>query len=84
MTIMFPGGLNVLSLKDSKVLLSVCHPGPWKGAAKIGKINVSPAETQRDRRVISGLMGSTCPLLQGLCPGLRVSEFTPQAFHSAE
>lgn len=83
MTIMFPGSLNVLSLKDSKVLLSVCHPGPWKGAAKIGEINVSPAETQRDRRVISDLMGSTCPLLQGLWPGLRVSEFTPQAFRSA-
>lgn len=64
--------------------LTVCHAGPWKGAAKIGELSVSLAATQGERRVISDLVGSVNPLVvQELGPGLRASAVAPRAFHSA-
>lgn len=79
MTITFPGSFNVVSIKNSN---SVCHPGPWKGAAEIGKTSVSRAEVQAERRVSLDLMGSMHPLVQGLQPGLGASEVALQAFPS--
>ena len=53
------------------------HSGPWKGAARIGKINVFPAEALEEKRVMSDLMRSAYPMVQGLQPGLGVNALSP-------
>lgn len=66
------------------MLLTVCHAGPWKGAAKTGGLSVSLAATQGERRVILDLVGSVNLLeVQQLGPELRASAVAPRAFHSA-
>lgn len=82
MTITFPGSFDVVSIKNSNVLLSVILV-PGGELLKLGKrVFLGQREVQAERRVTSDLMGSVHPLVRGLQPGRGASEVTLQAFPS--